>query len=124
MTIFQALILGLVQGITEFLPVSSSGHLILFPEFFGWELQGYDFDVLIHVATLCAIFWVLREDLLGISKGFFSKRSTGEGVLGMKIFIATVPVVVAGLFIAGAFLDDLRNPTTVAVMLIVWGVVL
>ncbi|MCA9390447.1 undecaprenyl-diphosphatase UppP [candidate division WWE3 bacterium] len=124
MSILQAIVLGIVQGITEFLPVSSSGHLILIPELFGWEHQSMDFDVMIHVATLCAVVWVMREDIAKILKGLFSKHADREGVLGWKILVATLPVVFVGLFVAGEFIDQFRTPLLVGVMLIVWGIIL
>ena len=64
MDIFQAILLGLIQGLTEFLPVSSSGHLILVPILFGFEDQGLAMDVILHLATLLAIFIFFRNDLL------------------------------------------------------------
>lgn len=123
MSILQAIILGIVQGITEFLPISSSGHLIAFPQIFGWEAHGYDFDVMIHVATLLAIIVVMWDDVRGILKGLFSKKSE-EGVLGWKIAVATIPAVIVGLIIAGSYIDTIRTVQIVAVNLIVWGVVL
>lgn len=124
MTILQAIILGVVQGITEFLPVSSSGHLIVFPELFGWEHQALDFDVMIHIATLCSVVWVLRDDIAGILRGLFSSKADKEGILGWKIVIATLPVVFVGLFLAGDLLEQLRTVKTVGIMLVIWGIVL
>lgn len=124
MTILQAIILGIVQGITEFLPVSSSGHLIIFPELFGWTQQAMDFDVITHLGTLCAVFWVLRDDVAGIVKGLFSKKHDKEGVLGWKIIVATLPVVFVGFLLAGDLIDQFRNIRSVGAMLIIWGVVL
>lgn len=111
MTILQATVLGLVQGVTEFLPISSSGHLILFPEIFGWEMHGYDFDVMIHLATLLAIVIVLRKDILNIGK------------LGWKIVVATIPVVIFGLVISN-YMDSVRLLQIIAINLMVWGAVL
>ena len=62
----QAIVLAVVQGLTEFLPVSSSGHLILFPALFGWEDQGLSFDVAVHLGTLLAVLWVLRQRVLSL----------------------------------------------------------
>ncbi len=124
MNIFQAAILGLVQGIAEFLPISSSGHLVLIPQLFGWQEQSLVFDVATHLATLCAIIWVLREDIQHILQGLFSKKHDREGVLGWKIVMATLPIVFVGFLINDAFLDSLRNPVVIAIMLIVWGIIL
>ena len=121
MSILQAIILGVVQGITEFLPISSSGHLIAFPTLFGWGQQGVDFDVMIHVATLLAIVWVLRTEVAAICRNFFSGN---DRRLGWMILVGTIPVVVAGVLIAGEVLDEVRTVKTVAYSLIGWGVVL
>src|SRR3989338_5577103 len=66
MSVFQAIILGIVQGFTEFLPVSSSGHLIFFPALFGWEDQGIVFDTVIHLGTLLAVVFYFREKLISL----------------------------------------------------------
>lgn len=124
MSILHAIILGIVQGITEFLPISSSGHLIIFPELLGWEHQGIDFDVTIHLATLCAVIFVLRDDVINIARGLFSKKHDKDGILGWKIIVATLPVVFLGLFLADDVLEQFRTIKYVGIMLIVWGVVL
>lgn len=123
MDILQAVVLGAVQGITEFLPISSSGHLILFPELFGWQSHDYDFDVMLHLATMLAVVWVLRDDLLKIVKGVFRKKNP-YGLLGWKIVVATLPVVVFGLILSGGFVDDVRDIRFVAANLMIWGAVL
>ena len=122
MTFTQAIVLGLVQGITEFLPISSSGHLIAIPHIFGWAEQGMDFDVMIHLATLLAILLVLRKDVLSAVRGVFLPKE--KNTVGMKIIIATIPVVIAGVVIESSFLDTIRTVQVVAVQLIVWGVIL
>ncbi len=114
MTIWQAVILGLVQGITEFLPISSSGHLIALPQLFGWGVQSYDFDVAVHIATLLAILVAMREDV----KLLFKKELFG------KVALATVPVVIVGLLISRFALETVRQPVVVAVNLFIWGIVL
>ena len=77
MTFIQVLVLALVQGLTEFLPISSSGHLILVPHFFGWQDQGLAFDVAVHLGTLIAVVWYFRVD---VREMFFA----GTGVLLRK----------------------------------------
>ncbi|MFH1712320.1 MAG: undecaprenyl-diphosphatase UppP [Patescibacteria group bacterium] len=119
MTIIQAIILGAIQGITEFLPISSSGHLIIFPEFLGWEQQGAAFDVMIHLATLLAIIWVLFDDIVDIFKRL-TKKSWKQSEF-IKIAVATVPVVIFGLIVSGAFFDSVRTVQVVAINLIVFG---
>lgn len=115
MGIFEAVVLGVVQGITEFLPISSSGHLIVIPEFFSWQEGGLLFDVGLHMGTLLAIIFALWSDFLGIFK---SKK------LFMNIVIATIPVVLAGLFIPGEIFDAMRTPVVVSASLVVWGIFL
>ena len=121
MDVLQAIILGVVQGITEFLPISSSGHLILFPIIFGWEEQGVDFDVMIHLATLLAILWMMREDVKKTAHDVFAP---GSSHLGAKILAATVPVVIVGVFIFGDLFESLRSIRVVAVNLMLWGAIL
>ncbi|MFA6131074.1 MAG: undecaprenyl-diphosphatase UppP [Patescibacteria group bacterium] len=124
MNIFQAIILGLVQGVTEFLPISSSAHLIIFPEFFGWKEQGYDFDVAVHLATLVAILRTLWPDVRQIVVGLMKRRMTPEALLAAKIFIATLPVMILGLIISDSYLNAIRTLDIVAANLIFWGVIL
>ncbi|MCL2093747.1 MAG: undecaprenyl-diphosphate phosphatase [Treponema sp.] len=100
MSTFHAVILGLVQGITEFVPVSSSGHLVLLQKAFGIEMPGLFFDVMLHVGTLLAVLLVLRREILAILRRPLSPL-TGF------IIIATIPAVLAALFfreaLEGAF---------------------
>lgn len=124
MTIFQAILLGVVQGVTEFLPVSSSAHLILVPQLLGWEDQGLDFDVMVHIATLLAIIWVLKDDIWGMLSSMLSKRADDTGMLGWKIVLATLPIAFAGLLITDNFLSIIRTTQVVGIALIFWGVVL
>ncbi len=122
MTIFQAIILGVIQGITEFLPISSSGHLLIFPEVLGWQIQSYDFDVTIHLATLLAVLWVFWPEVKKIISGLF-KKGDEYGLLGWKIALATIPAVLVGLFLS-QHVDAIRSTQLVAINLIIWGLVL
>src|SRR2546423_3070075 len=90
MTYTQALVLGVVQGITEFLPVSSSGHLILVPRVFGWPDQGLAFDAALHLGTLAALVAYFRGELIGIMVGTVSRG------LAALVLVATVPAAPAG----------------------------
>ena len=87
MSVLQAIVLGIVQGVTEFLPISSSGHLVVFPELFGWPLQDVAFDAVIHLATLLVIIFYFRKDLLTVIK---SKRLTA------MLLVAAVPIGLVG----------------------------
>ncbi|NQV89195.1 MAG: undecaprenyl-diphosphate phosphatase [Parcubacteria group bacterium] len=117
MDLLQAFTLGLVQGVTEFLPISSSGFLILIPELFGWEVQDVAFDAVIHLATLMAVVVALWPDIAAVKKG--KTRNT----LLKWLALATVPVlIVGGIFEMTHF--DPRSATVVAWSFIVWGIVL
>lgn len=118
----QAIVLGIVQGITEFLPISSSGHLIIFPELLGWEPQGLLFDVALHMGTLVAIIFCFSRDLrhlvLGVLKG--SKEAK---TLAAKLLVGTIPAIAFGAFY-GDYLEKTRILPVIAIMLITWGVLL
>lgn len=122
MSFFQSFILGLVQGITEFLPISSSGHLIFIPKLFGWAEQGLAFDAAIHLATLAAVLAAFWAEVKAITFGVFKRNKKGQ--LGWLIAAATLPVLIAGFFFSDWFEFTFRSPIVVAASLAVWGVVL
>lgn len=128
MDIFQAIILALVQGLTEFLPVSSSAHLILVPVLLGWEDQGLVFDVAVHVGTLIAVLAYLRREIITIVPawlhGWSEMRWDSQGMLGWWIILATIPVGLLGL-LGGTFIEsNLRAPLVIAGTTLVFGVAL
>src|SRR5690349_21438076 len=94
MNIFQALILGIVQGLTEFIPVSSSGHLIVMHNLLGVEDVGLAFDVALHVGTLLALVAYFGSDLVKLALNI--TKPTAEGKLTRLIILATIPALVAG----------------------------
>jgi len=118
LTYAQALVLGVVQGLTEFLPVSSSGHLILVPHVFGWPDQGLAFDAVMHVGTLGALLAYFRGELLALVSGALSRR------VGLVLLAATVPAGLAGLAFGSVIERSLRSPIVVAASLVVWGLVM
>ena len=128
MSYFEAIILAIVQGITEFLPVSSSAHLILVPELLGWADQGLAFDVAVHVGTLLAVLVFLRKELQAIIpawlvgwKGFDWDTS---GKLGWLLVLATIPVGLIGL-LAGDYIEAyLRTSLVIAASTLVFGLLL
>ncbi len=124
MSILQAIILGIVQGISEFLPISSSGHLILIPRLFGWEDQGVVFDVALHMATLAAILYVFWPEVSRTGKAFIGDVKSADARLGWMIIVATVPAVLVGLFFGDAIETAFRDPKIIALNLAFWGVVL
>lgn len=130
MDLLRAVVLGIVQGLTEFLPVSSSGHLILVPELFGWEDQGLAFDVGLHAGTLVALlgyFWrdwarMAFSSLDDVRRHRLSFRHyQGETRLLLLIAAGSVPAAVAGLLLNGWIEENLRQAWLVALMLIVVG---
>ena len=128
MSYFEAIILAIVQGITEFLPVSSSAHLILVPELLGWQDQGLAFDVAVHIGTLIAVLAFLRKELQAIIpawligwKGFDWNAS---GKLGWLIVIATIPVGLVGFFASGLIEIYLRSSMVIAMSTLVFGLLL
>ena len=124
MEIFQAVILGLVQGLGEFLPISSSAHLVLVPWLFNWEDPGLTFDIALHIGTLLAVaiyFW--RDWSQLITKGVTNARSR-EGRLFWYLALATIPGAMIGLLLEEKAETIFRNPVLIAIMLIVLGIVL
>lgn len=134
MEIFEAIVLGIIQGLGEFLPISSSGHLIVLPRIFGWEDQGLAFDVALHLGTLIAILIYFYEDWKKIIfKSYFLKQ-LGRIFIDRKreffkteklkkdtlfiIGIATIPGVIAGLFLEDYAENLFRNPLLVGTTLI------
>ncbi len=135
MTILQLIILALVQGITEFLPISSSGHLILIPALTGWVDQGLMMDVAMHVGTLTAVLIYFRNETKGLalaaaaSIGVRPARKAIEGTIYHKLFwalvIGTIPmVIVGGLIVATGANDHMRAPEVIATTSIVFGLLL
>lgn len=128
MTITQAIVLGLVQGITEFLPISSSGFLILVPEVLGWDVQSQAFDAFLHVATLIAIVAALWVEVKAISFALLvpsqDKQSIALRRLAVWIALATVPVLIFGFLFQEVFEIEFRSIQIVAWSFIVWGSVL
>lgn len=117
MTIVDAIILGLVQGLTEFIPVSSSGHLILIDQLTSVE-SSFAFDVMLNIGTLAALIVYFWPKIIAIIKDLFS----GQGHLARSLFYSTLPVVViGGLFIGWFESDALRSSGVVSVMLILVG---
>ena len=123
MTPVQALALGLVQGLTEFLPVSSSGHLILVPVFLGWPDQGLAFDAAVHLGTALALLCYFARDLARLAAGTLSLRPR-ELRLVIAVGLGTVPAGLAGLLLEKTLEAYGRSARVVAVSLIGWALVL
>lgn len=125
MTLLNSIILGLVQGITEFLPISSSGHLIIIREFLHLPLEGsLSFDVFVHMATLLAIIIAFSGDITRLVKDFFSQGpSSRSRRLVWAIVWGTLPAAVMGYFFQGMIEEVFRNPVFVAYALIAGSIV-
>lgn len=121
MNLIFTIILGVVQGITEFLPVSSSGHLILFRSFLNFEgSYGLAVDALLQLATTFAILIYFHKDIFEITKNFFKKsENTKNEITVNKIIVASIPVVIVGLLIEKYMDTIFRNPLLVAGTLII-----
>ncbi len=128
MTIFQAIILGAVQGVTEFLPISSTAHLILLPWAVGWPDPGLSFDVALHLGTLVALLIYFRADwlaLAGSAVGILQGRTkSSDARMVMLIIAATIPGGIAGALFEHKVEDALRDPQIIALMLIGMALVL
>ena len=124
MTTGQAIILGLFQGLGEFLPISSSAHLVLVPWLFHWEDPGLTFDIALHVGTLIAVIIYFWKDWLQlITQGFTAPRTT-DGRQFWYLVIATVPGAIVGYALEQKAETIFRTPLLIAVALIVMGAIL
>ena len=128
MDFIQIVVLALVQGLTEFLPISSSAHLILMPYFFDWPDQGLAFDVAVHVGTLTAVVVYFREQLSSMSRDWvvsLQKRQTyGDSRLVWAVGVGTIPVGLAGLLFGDFVEQHLRSTLVIAITTILFGVLL
>jgi undecaprenyl-diphosphatase len=123
----QALILALVQGLTEFLPVSSSAHLILPSRLLGWADQGLAFDVAVHVGSLLAVILYFRRDLLALAMGSWSwllrREEKQQAQMVLWLMLATLPVGLAGVLLDDFVEQKLRSLAVIWDWLIGDGVV-
>lgn len=117
MTLFQALILGIVQGLTEFIPVSSSGHLVIFHEWLGVSDGGLGFDVALHMGTLLALLIFFYKDIIKLVVG--AMKPSTERRLVLLFAMATVPAVITGALLQDAAEGNLRSLTIVSFNLII-----
>ncbi len=128
MEIFQIFVLALVQGITEFLPISSSAHLILIPLIAGWTDQGLAFDVAVHVGTLSAVVLYFRKELINMTVAWFqslsARKSTPESNLAWAVILGTIPAGIAGLLLKDLAETSFRSPLVIATTTILFGLLL
>lgn len=128
MDIIQAIALALLQGLTEFLPVSSSAHLILLPALLGWEDQGLAFDVAVHVGTLSAVIAFYRKDVAQIivawCRSVIGKGMTDDARLAWYVVLGTIPVGIVGITLPDVVETVLRSPLVIAGSTIVFALLL
>lgn len=132
MSIIEIIILSVIQGLTEFLPISSSGHLILVPKILGWSDQGLEMDVAVHLGTLMSVLLYFRRDVSSmiietvayIFSGFRKTRLTDSARLGLVIAVATIPAVILGFTLKKLGIDLVRHVWIIATTSIVFGLIL
>jgi len=130
MSLFEAIVLGIVQGLTEFLPISSTAHLILIPWIFGWKDPGLAFDVALHVGTLAAILIYFFRDWMQVLGQGLGLRTEGDPALSRNrgllwlMVAATIPIGVFGYLFQHRAETVWRTPNVIAAMMIVIGLVL
>lgn len=127
MNIFQAALLGVIQGLTELLPISSSAHLTIIPWIFNWNIPE-SFDVALHFGTLLAIGLYFFKDWLGLIKGGFNyvvkKERTVQGRMFWHIVLATIPGGIIGFLLDHFLSGNLNRPIIIALALIIMGIIL
>lgn len=124
MTVFQALVLGIVQGLGEFLPISSSAHLVLIPWLFGWEDPGLTFDVALHMGTLLAVVLYFWKDWLRLIRAVFQRGPSDEKRIFWYLVVATIPGGLFGLAFENKAETTFRSHFLIGIMMIVMGILL
>jgi len=128
LTTLQVIILAIVQGLTEFLPISSSGHLVLVPYLFEWTDQGLAFDVAVHFGSLAAVCIFFRGDIASLLAGGMQvvtgNVKTPESRMALVIALGTVPAALAGLFFASWIEQNLRDPAVIVYTLAGYGILM
>ena len=124
----QAFCLGIIQGITEFLPISSSAHLILSPVLLGWTDQGVAFDLAVHVGTLLAVMLYFRRDVADLAKdgiaSLIGRRFTGQGLMACYLVVGTVPAALTGLLLLDLIDTQLRSVGIIFFTTLIFGLLL
>ncbi|GFP26954.1 undecaprenyl-diphosphatase UppP [Candidatus Hakubella thermalkaliphila] len=129
MNIFQALILGLVQGATEFIPISSSAHLVLLPYLLGWDNPSLSFNIMVHFGTILAVIFLFWKEIGMLIQGFFrlvfgGRRDDHMGQLALFLLLATLPAVIIGISAKRFFEDLFNNPLSVSYLLLATGLLM
>lgn len=128
MDLIEIIVLAVLQGLTEFLPISSSAHLILPSRLFGWDDQGLAFDVAVHVGTLAAVMIYFRQDIYRLIVGWvstgFTRHPNDDGRLAWYVALATIPAGLAGLLLGDWIEENLRSTAVIAATTIFFGILL
>ncbi|MDY6979651.1 MAG: undecaprenyl-diphosphate phosphatase [Pseudomonadota bacterium] len=128
MLLIQIIILAILQGLTEFLPISSSAHLILVPQLSDWPDQGLAFDVAVHVGTLAAVVWYFRLEVIAMARDWGSscarRQQTGESRLAWAVILGSIPLALFGLLLHDLVESTWRSPLVIAWATIGFGLLL
>jgi len=128
MELIQIIVLAVVQGLTEFLPISSSAHLILVPIVFDWQDQGLAFDVAVHVGSLAAVIYYFRQEIQRMTRDWIqsiiNRENIGESSLAWGVVIGTIPAGLAGLLLNDFIELNLRSTFVIAIATIAFGLLL
>lgn len=128
MTTLQIVVLAIVQGLTEFLPISSSGHLVLVPYLVEWTDQGLAFDVAVHFGSLIAVCLFFREDIMGLLRGgariLGGDLKSPQSYMALAIALGTIPAAAAGLLFASWIENNLRDPSIIVYTLAGYGILM
>ena len=123
MSLLEAIVLGAVQGLTEFIPISSSGHLVIVPEVLGWKQPGLTFDVLLHIASLIALVAYFWKDLIEIVRGTFVGDSKARRI-ALMLAIGTIPAAIAGVAFGDYFDRAFEDAESAALQLVITAFIL
>ncbi len=130
MTLFEAIVLGIVQGLTEFLPISSTAHLRIVPALLGWNDPGAAYSAIIQLGTVVAVLFYFRADISRLALGFWNglvqrkPLGTEDSRLAWFVIVGTMPIIVVGLLFKSAIKTSLRSLYVISASLIVLAVVL
>ena len=128
--LLKAVVLGLIQGLTEFLPISSSAHLRIFPELFGWGDPGAAFTAVIQIGTELAVLIYFRKDIWRIARAWVRSlydpawRGSEDARMGWYVIIGSIPIVILGVLLKDVIENDFRSLWIIGTTLIVLGIVL
>jgi len=124
MNYYEAFLLGIIQGLTEFLPISSSAHLVLTEHFLGLKEPGVLFELMVHFGTLLSVLLYFRKRILGMITSVFVRDISADKRMIIYLTVGTIPAVIAALLFEDFFVDAFSSPILVSVLLMVTGVIL